>query len=393
MRILTIGFPVDASIFRPGEEWKRASDIYTLQGNLYGLVEQIYDFDIFIADAQGVVNSTSYSVQPEIHTQILERVVFGGILICFAAPEGMEWLHSQFKPYSTGGTVVDVIPGTPFSGVLERFRRQTAYRTLLRLAGRWKALENNNTGMPVAAWLAAGQGHMVLLPWFDQPHQVIRSLLDTVLPRLAPRLFEDEEMPEEEPPEWVSSFSIPGLQELAGEVNGLDEEMSKLQGLRDQKEEERRELERFQGLLWWTGIPLQRVAEQALRKLGIEAYPEEPKDLVIDLDSGRLFIEMEGAEGPIKVNKGRQLLDYINADPKPENVEGAILGNPFRREHPDQRPPATSQADLFTVDLRRMADRHNWRLLLTKALFDYLVRHLSGDKKAADEARKWLGII
>jgi len=393
MKILTIQFPVDKGIIQPGEEWQKAGDVYLHSGRLHGLTKrEIYDFDIYIANAQGIADSGSYVESPAIDTQILERAASGAILICFAAPAGMEWIPAQVRPYSTGGTVVDVLPNTPFSGVLERFRRQTEYRTLLSLSGHWEALETNNTGAPVAGWLACGQGYIILLPWFNQPDKVIRSLLDQVLPRLAPRLFEEEEMPEEELPEWVGNFPVPGLQELTEEVSGLDEEMRRLQELRDQKGKEGRELERFQGLLWWTGIPLQRIAEQALKRLGIEAYPEEPKDLVIDLDGGRLFIEMEGAEGPIKVNKGRQLLDYINADPEPEKIEGAILGNPFRREHPSQRPPPGSQADLFTVDLKRMAARYNWRLLLTKDLFDFLIRHLNGDEKAAEEAREWLGI-
>lgn len=404
MKILTIEFPVDKSIIQSGEEWEEARDTWCDGNVLYGETESgVYDYDLFIADAESI--SDDAASLESIQAEITRRVNSGAILICFASREGMAWIPSSAKPYSTGGSIMEVVPGTPFASVLARYQNQTEYRTLLRLSKDCQVLENNNAGVPVAAWQPFGQGHIIVLPWFAQPGKVIRSLLDRVLPKLAPQLFrEEEELPEEERPEWLSDFPVPGVSEVATDIEGIDEELRKLEELREQKDterqekaKERKELEGLQLLLWGSGKPLERVARRALNLLGIKAYPGEDVgpavDLVIDLDDGKLFIEIEGPEGPINVDKGRQLLGYIDDAEESDKVDGAILGNPYRLEHPDARPPKGSQTGLFTEPLKRMARNHSWHLVETRDLFRLVTCYLeTKDESAGDDMRKLLGL-
>jgi len=391
MRILAIGFRVDDSRAEKGEQWAQATGAFVLESFLYAdCAPGVYDFDIFIVNPVQLGDTGSSPPTPEIGGQITERVQSGAVLICFAAQDRMGWLPIRFDPHGGGGTRVDVTPGHPFSHVLATFRDDTRYRTTFS-AGRWQVLETNTIGAPVAGWATLGRGHVVILPWFKQPHKVIAALLDRVLPKLAPHLFR-EDMPAEEPPDWLHEFPVPGAPALAEEMAKLDERIRQLQDLRDQRSTECQQLEELQGLLWWTGVPLQRAAQRALNLLGVKAEPKGLVDLVVDLEDGSLFIEIEGPEGPVRIGKGRQLLDYIASHDQPETVRGAILANPYRRKHPSDRPPTGSQTGLFTTDLQRMAQTHDWRLLTTKDLFEYVVRYLQGDTGAADDARNWLGL-
>jgi hypothetical protein len=403
MKVLTIGFS-DPNIVKPGEEWEQAWDFYlwtTLSTELRAQTQSgIYDYDLFIVDAESLAEDDG-DIEQTIHEEIDARVRCGGVLICFAACETMEWMPGDFRSYSTGGSKVSVIPKTPFANVLTRYRSRTQYRTLLELSDPWEVLEVNNANAPIAAWRRYGEGCILLLPWFVEPGKVVRSVLDTVLPKLAPQLFQEEErIPEQAGPQWLAAFPVPGITEIAAEIEKVEREIENLQDMIEQKkrvlherENERREREELQWLLWGTGKRLERVVMRALAELRIEAYPQDPVDLVVDLEDGKLFIEVEGSEGPINVEKGRQLLGYIHNTDEPEKVDGAILGNPFRLVPPDSRPPEGSQTGLFTTELEKMAKKHSWHLVETRDLFRLVTAYLqTGDQAAHEEIRNLLGI-
>ncbi len=103
-------------------------------------------------------------------------------------------------------------------------------------------------------------------------------------------------------------------------------------------------------------------------------------------------MEIEGTTGPIQIRKGRQLLGYIADEDDPGAFRGAIIGNPFRRDHPSARPPEGSQVGLFSPQMESLAGKQGWPLLTTSQLFDWVTRHMAGDKKASGEARKALGV-
>ena len=127
--------------------------------------------------------------------------------------------------------------------------------------------------------------------------------------------------------------------------------------------------------------------------MGVPAHPKPPVDLACpNLLGGELYIEVEGTTGAVSIHKGRQLGSYIDDADDPASMTGAIIGNPFRMEHPSNRPPPGSQVGLFSPPLERMAARDSWPLLTTTQLFEWVRRHLDGDNTGSVELRQALGL-
>jgi hypothetical protein len=72
-------------------------------------------------------------------------------------------------------------------------------------------------------------------------------------------------------------------------------------------------------------------------------------------------------------------------------VKGAIIGNPWRLEPLDNRPP--KDRHLFAPELLSYAKINNWPVLTTAELYDILERHLDGDEKAKVELAERLDVV
>jgi len=122
-------------------------------------------------------------------------------------------------------------------------------------------------------------------------------------------------------------------------------------------------------LLWGTGIQiLEAAVQRAFQELGFLIEKQGDVDLVIKCDFGRGFIEIEGTEKMVRVRKGEQLMRYIlnhrvNSD---EIIKGVIVGNAFRQEDPNDRPPLEDQ---FSDQLQELAKANNIVIISTVILY------------------------
>jgi hypothetical protein len=93
---------------------------------------------------------------------------------------------------------------------------------------------------------------------------------------------------------------------------------------------------------------------------------EHPYDAIYRGTGGPLIIEIEGSDGEIQVDKGRQLGNYILDQDDPAVFNGAIIGNPFRKSPPDERPP--DSRPLFSPQLVTLDTRQSWPLIYRRNL-------------------------
>jgi len=397
MRIVNFNAAVLGVEVASGEEWI-PYHAYFDASNLMGPNDRdLVDYDVFIIDP----DKKGEKGQPKaLQQQLIERITAGGCLIWFAGPRPLPWMPItvSHRPDVTGKRVIfsedDRDNPDPVLAILKKHQKDMTYRTQFEVSN-YRTLATSITQYPIAMRAQHGQGCIIVLPEFQNRAKVVRDVLDLAIPRLVPSLASAPVLPVGGEPDWLHAFPVGRADKLAEQISTLDSRIEGLREERERKDKERRELLEYQGLLWLEGIPLELLVQRALNVLGIPVEPKPPVDLACPVDGGgELYIEIEGTTGAITVRKGRQLLHYI-ADAETDDVSavrGAIIGNPFRTAHPDQRPPEGSQVGLFSPPMEALAQKYGWQLATTRQVFDWATRHIAGDKKASGEARKALGI-
>jgi hypothetical protein len=277
-------------------------------------------------------------------------------------------------------------------GFFDRFKDEMHYISQFGLPSGWEQLAKALNDQTVSTMVGSGSGHAIFLPQFKNRTHVVRYLLDHVIPKLLPALSRPADTAvQEEAPDWVLPFDVPGATELERELANLSARIEQLRDEQTGKEQKLLELLEYRGLLWLDGFPLERVVASALAVLGIDAHPQGQIDLVHEKEDGtKLYIEVEGTETLVQVRKGQQLLTYIAQAEDPASTSGAIIANPFRRQHPSDRPSTIDQ--LFSPPLRALAAQQKWSLITTGALFELVRAQLSGDPRACGEAQVALGL-
>lgn len=394
MRILVVNSAVSGVERAPGEEW---SDLiaWAYKGNLWAAIHHdLVDYDVFIVDPDKLGEREDAQNTKLVGQQIAERVAGGGCLICFAGTKNLSWLPVQFQSRQMSGERITIEDGPEsLKALLEKYQGEMSYKAQFTEQQGWQPLARGLNRHPVAGHASHGGGAVLMLPEFKSRAKVIREVLDKVIPEMLPGLrTEPLAALHEEAPEWLAQFPIPKTDEVQQQVSDLEDKIRRLREDLEKKDRERRELLEYQGLLWLEGKPLEAVVEKALNLLGIPAHPKGKVDLACPIPSGgELYIEVEGTTGAVGVRKGRQLMHYI-ADADDPLTVGAIVGNPFRKEHPSNRPPAGSQVGRFSGELEKMAARYGWSLVTTIQLFDWVCQYLGGKKTAAREAERALGL-
>jgi len=392
MRILVISGAVVGIAEAPGEKWRGlAATAY--RGNLYATaIEDLVDYDVFIVDGDTLTEGQAAENLKPIQGQIVDRVVGGGCLICFASMQQLAWLP---VPFGTRGEIkgrrVTIEQGEDdLLQLLMKRQAEISYKVQLQQPRGWTPLARALDTYPIAGYATHGAGLILMLPEFQNRAAAVRDILDDVIPSLLPNLREKAPVSlDEEPPEWLGEFPITKSETLASKIAKLSAEIDRLRDEREARGRERRELLEYQGLLWFEGKPLEAVVQKALNLLGIAVEPKHPIDLACSVPGGgELYIEVEGTTGPIQIRKGRQLLGYIAEAPDPSIIRGAVVGNPHRQQHPSNRPAN----DLFSPPLKRLASTQAWALVATVQLFDLVKRRLGRDKGTSKEARKTLGL-
>jgi hypothetical protein len=205
-----------------------------------------------------------------------------------------------------------------------------------------------------------------------------------ILEHFEPDFLEPEP---EAAPTWAAPeiASIPGVKEIEQSVSGLKERVSGLENEIDQQLQRKADIEKWAELLWADGIPLQNRVREAFYFLGFKTESNDPtghtQDLTLTHDGYTFFVEVTGSNGSIKIDKGRELMQWLIDAPSPEKVRGVLVANAFRNLPPTERPP-TSNHKMFTTELEQLANRYDFALLDVKELYRVVFAKL--ENKAVD---------
>lgn len=394
MRVLVVNGAVSSVQRRSGEAWQELR-AYMLGPQLYAVSsEDVIDYDIFVLDQEKIdYDNTPQAQARPIGQQIVERVSGGGCAVFFMGEQKLSWLPIPLSPVPFSGRELN-IPNDedPLRTLVERFRTDASYRSQFDVSQGWELIATAKNGRPVAAKSYHGAGLFIVLPEFKSRPKVLRELLDRVLPVLLPDLARPSSpAASEEAPDWIADFRLPKVDELEQGITQIEAQIAELREQQDQKDRERLELLEYRGLLWLDGFPLERAVAVALNLLGVPVHPQAPVDLVHTKEDGSdLYIEVEGTDTLVQLRKGQQLLSYIADSDDPASVSGAIIGNPYRKRPPNDRP--TEPEQLYSAPLRRLADGQRWRLVTTVELFELVQGYLGEDLSASARARKILGL-
>ena len=85
---------------------------------------------------------------------------------------------------------------------------------------------------------------------------------------------------------------------------------------------------------------------------------------------------MEGTNGPVRIDKARQLLHWT-AD-APLDHKGILIGNPFRELNPDERPPNNNK--LFVKEAEQLAQNRNFVLITSYDIFKLVCKKIRGEE-------------
>lgn len=190
--------------------------------------------------------------------------------------------------------------------------------------------------------------------------------------------------PEPEPiPEWASSVvsAMPGIEQIESKTGEIARQVDGLEKEADDLNTQKQKIQKWAELLWLDGIPLQKQVREALNFLGFQTEMRDPtghsEDLIASHGAYRFLIEVTGATGSIKIEKARELVQWILVSDSPGQVRGILVGNPFRKDPPHLRPP-TPNHKLFTNEVEELATRFDFALLDVREIYRAIVAKLQG---------------
>lgn len=202
----------------------------------------------------------------------------------------------------------------------------------------------------VALVIQEGSGQLVLLPECTNPDkgQVLVNCLRGALSFPQP-----EE--EETPPAWVEAYRLQIEDKLEEEREQISFEIERLRQVRAATVAKIRKVKALNQLLWGTGHALEEAVREAFEQLGFSTKRHRRVDLLIESDLGMAFVEVVGSEHVIRIRKIDQLGGYI-ADWGSSTAKGVLVGNAFKSNPLNDRPPTRDWFSTETVESARNRD-------------------------------------
>ncbi len=359
----------------------------------------ISDFDAFVIDPNilaGAPTPETFQRRRGELQDLLEKK--GGMIICVLRPNNLQGVVQgvgAFNRYSLleqaaspayravvaavgsgAGSSVTVINSArgPTASYFQVLQQKLRFEAFLRLTEAQVAQYSgvvfavNSVRHAIAVEFRTGEGMVAFVP---VPHDVPGERVGAAIVKMVASHF--NKRTDIDAPDWSQGIAVPGahaydvrIAELSTQRERLTTEMSDL-------EIRREEITSYIRLLFGYGKGvLEPEVRTALRLLGFTI--REPEEYVgewdIDLRDGQsgatAIGEVEGSEGPIDVDKSRQLLDYIEAEAtEGRDHKGILIGNGFRLTPPE----APARLQQFSDHARRAAARFQFCLLPTTELF------------------------
>jgi len=362
------------------------------------------------ADGATLLQRTVWNIITSINKRRIKELdglfELGGILICFVQPliqgfyyhgtgtyeiqeemTNYDWLGSTvaFEKYDLelgfGETIDYIDQGHPFAAYLEK---KPSWTTFCRLkdCSEWRVIASAFGTNAVALARRQGRGHIVFLPseYSVEDGALLESCIVNLLGQKEPR----------EKPTWVREIFVPQQEQILEQINHMDDKIEELRKSKEKLHTSNEQLERWKWLLWETGKEyLEPVVREALGLIGckVEPQPDKDSDGKVDSDFGTALLEVGGGEGTVKRDKLGQLVSNIGNFLSTKEIlpKGILVGNPFHKERPDNRPPKGTQKKLFAKELIEDAEKQNITVLLSTDLYCVVCGVLNGqvgeDKK------------
>jgi hypothetical protein len=241
----------------------------------------------------------------------------------------------------TGEQISYSDPAEPFVGVLKKSTvAWTAYITSIpeHPFNDLKFFASAGAGTAVAGKMPYGEGHLIILPNLKQLDESL------FFEACAEYRYKRQGSP---PPDWVTHIFLLGVEALESKIVQLDKQISDLQDIRKQEQQELEDRSAYRKLLYEKGkTQLEPIARRVLNDFGFKVTPSEViKGTNYEID-GRTtegsepgIIEVKGSRKQIALDEFSPFVVKILADQQASNVisKGIMVGNGLCETRPEER--------------------------------------------------------
>jgi hypothetical protein len=194
------------------------------------------------------------------------------------------------------------------------------------------------------------------------------------------------------PPTWTDDIEIPGEAALKNEIKSFEQQVEKITAKMGRVKELLTELQKHKELLYETGLPLQKIVESTLVKLGAAVEPSVVTDeFIMNAHNRRILVEVKGNSKSISKSDLGQLITDLGEHLKAtdEEIDGILIGNAWRLLPVKERN--THNKPIFPQNVVRIAERRNIGLLSTTELFKAFCETLEDPNRKKDILDKVVG--
>lgn len=350
----------------------------------------IIDSDLMIIDIGKIDGQMAVKSYRRLVPHMSRRISSGGLLVVFShlfqSFEGYDnymFLKDllnlyKFEVFASSGR--EIVDGQyeNLNEVFSKHRRGIQWVCYYKINQINPILRNKANELISFAVTYTG-GRVCLLPLIDDKNRFIEDFLPVLLAELKPNFnYSITKSAKDPSPAWLKDFQIEESEVLAKKIDNKEQEISKLQEERDLLRKELESLDEYCDLLWQSGDWLEFAVKKFFKLLGFECEKVEPIDLVGNYDDREILIEIEGSEKAIKLEKGRQILQRVVEAKNPDTARGILVGNPFRKIPPNERPP--EKQAFFVKQVMDLAENRDIALVLTMDMFEVVKRILNKKK-------------
>ena len=208
-------------------------------------------------------------------------------------------------------------------------------------------------------------------PQTGTTQEVLNSLLTS---------FSSQRLYENDVPAWVSTYVPPAVSAIDEELTSTRSRLREIESHIKELNDERKSFEKWRKLLYATDIELEDIVLEALHLLGLEnavAGPKSEWDINFELNGLNVVVEVKGLTRGLGrkhvFDLDRHVSEYETKTGN-KGARGVLVFNPFRNEHPDNRPVR----DCVAGDAIKFATDLNITLVSTTTIYELIRDRLEG---------------
>ncbi|MCK5320356.1 hypothetical protein KAJ61_03130 [Candidatus Parcubacteria bacterium] len=369
------------------------------QDNTPRINGEIVDNDFYISDLSLLKGGQILSLIDNNKHHILNRIKRGGVLLCFAEKiqkcnekTNYTWIYdfsNHFNIENLEGNDFNFCGNEDFINDFQKIVNDFKFFCIFNSNKRnelnniFKKIGINKGGNGVAVFAKFGRGYIFILPKPNDKNKIIKYFIEKIFPKLEVN-FEIESGSKEPIPEEIKNLEVTEQKELKGKIEKQNEVIKNEKEKLGNLNKEYKKLEQWKDLLWQTGTPLENIVKNFFNLLGLKLEKQEI-DLVGKYNDCEVFIEVKGNTKCIDhKNDFRQIQERKHYNSKdPQNTIALLVGDAFRLESLDQRPPSENHS-IFAETSVSIAKDTKIGLISTIELFN-VINDILNKKKQIDK--------